>query len=301
MLREKSSLSKFAEEVARDRIGEEISKRFRILEQAASDPELVRMIETFDPAQVREQLTEHELQKWIKNLGREHVYSAPADSWFINDQQGRQIARDPLLEEDGTIVNSFMGDYAFRDYFHGEGQDRPKSDTNAIHPIVAPNICAVYVSSNSGKLKVAFSVPIFSTDEQAEQAKVVGVLSTSFDLGAFEVSGLSHLGEKQIVLVDLRDDYLEGTARRGLILNHELQNNWKQEAPPRVASEVLDAVQNETGHFVAGYRDPFASDHRTTHWGVCELVNYRTKDVVTGQETVQPSGWMVLVQTEAMR
>jgi len=306
MKREESSLSKVAEDVARDRVGEEISKRFRILEEAASDPNLVKMVESFDANLVREQTTDHELQQWIKDLGRKHVYSVRADSWFINDSKGRQIARDPFLEEDGTVVSSFMGDYSFRDYFHGEGKDRTQDDTEAREPITGPNICAVYVSSNSGKLKVALSVPIFSEDVQSESRSVIGVLSMSFDLGAFEASGLSHLGDKQIVLVDLRDDYLESSPddpeekvpKRGLILNHELQNSWKKEVPPRVAAEVLDAVQRGEGHFVDGYRDPFAKD--STYWGVFELVNYRSKDPTTGRETVKPSGWMVLVQTEAM-
>ena len=301
MQREKSSLSKFAEEVARDRIGEEITKRIRILEEAASDPAMIKMVESFDPNNVREQTDNHELQKWIKELRLANIDTAPSDSWFINDHQGRQIARHPFREKTGEIVNSFMRDYSYRDYFHGEDKDRSPENKQGIEPITAPNISAVYISSNSGDQKVAFSAPIWSTATETGSRSVIGVLSTSFKLGAFKVSGLSHSEGKQIVLVDLREDYIEGTPKRGMILNHELQSLWKEEFPPRVDPLVLAASKNDKDNFVAGYHDPLSIDQRTTYWGAFELVNYRTRDATPGREVVHSSGWMVLVQTEAMK
>ena len=146
----------FAEEVAQGRLARRLPSGFASWRKRHSIPSWQPWSKPLTPGLVRQQSTEHVLQKWIKNLGREHVYTAPADSWFINDRLGRQIARDPFLEEDGSIVTSFMGDYSFRDYFHGKGRDRPKGEAAEIRPIEGPNICAVYVSSNSGKYKVHF-------------------------------------------------------------------------------------------------------------------------------------------------
>ncbi|MCH7751887.1 MAG: protein kinase, partial [Planctomycetes bacterium] len=245
MQSEKSLLSIFAEDVSQNYVGKEITTRFHVLLEAASDHNMISMVKSFDPDQARMQRTDYPLEKWIKDQRRENMDKAPSNSWFINDRQGRQIARDPFIDDSGKIVSTFLDDFSFRDYFHGEKKDRSPEDAEAIEPITAPNISAVYESRNSGLLKVAFSVPIWSTATETGSRSVIGVLSTSFNLGAFEVSGLPHSKGKQIVLVDLRDDYLEVTARQGLILNHEHQSIWKKEVPPRVDPKVLAATESE--------------------------------------------------------
>ena len=88
----------------------------------------------------------------------------------------------------------------------------------------------------------------------------------SVDLGAFEVLNANVQLGKDIVLVDLRDDYLARTpkakpiAKRGLILNHPRLSVWKDKNnPPRVSPQVLAAMDSETDHFVADYHDPLRS------------------------------------------
>ena len=300
MRRERSSLSKFAEDVATQRIGQEITNRFRILEEASKDLNMSKMVMTFKADLAREQLEEHELQKWIKRMRLDNMDRASSDSWFINDPQGIQIARHPLMEDD-RVVGTFMENFGYRDYFHGKGKDVSPDDLAGIEPITRPNISAPYVSKNSDKLKVAFSVPLWSQEEQTGSRTVIGVLSTSFHLGAFEISNLPHTENKQIVLVDLREDYLEGTGKRGLILNHEHQSLWKRKIPPRVDPKVLAAMEVEEDHFVADYHDPLSIDPRTIYWGVFEPVHYQFTDPTTGGTVKKPSGWMVLVQTPAMK
>jgi hypothetical protein len=309
MRSEKSLLSIFAEDVSQNYVGKEITTRFHVLLEAASDPNMISMVESFDPDQARIQRTDYPLEKWIKDQRRENMDKAPSNSWFINDRQGLQIARDPFIDDSGKIVKTFMGDFSFRDYFHGKEKDLPEK-TAGVKPITEPNICAVYVSRNSGLLKVAFSVPIWSTATDTGSRSVIGVLSTSFNLGAFEVSEqLPHSEGKQIVLVDLREDYLEPSSddperkvpKRGLILNHEHQSIWKKDVSPRVDPKVLAATESEEDHFVTGYHDPLSLDPGATYWGVFELVNYHVTDATTGREIAKPSDWMVLVQSEAMR
>ncbi|MCG8450586.1 MAG: protein kinase [Pirellulales bacterium] len=304
MRRERNSLLKFAEEVAEERIGPEFTQWFANLTESATDPKMIKMVQTFDPQLAQQQLAEYPLAKWIHDHRVMSLDSNPSVSWFINDRQGRQIARHPLLNKKGEVVSSFMQNYSYRDYFHGEKKDRPKNDLAGIEPITGPNISAAYVSSSSGKLKVAFSVPIWSLADKSGARTVIGVLSTSFNLGAIDASSLSHSEGKQIVLVDMRDDYLKGAINRGLILSHEHRNIkslWNEEYQPRVDPTVIQAMQENKDNFVAGYRDPLALKPETTYWGAFEPILYRIPDPESSRQQKIPSGWMVLVQTPAMK
>ncbi len=298
MLRERKSLLKSADN-GEEWLGKEITKRFDILLKAASDPQLGDLIKNFDAEEVRSQEADHPLIAWIEKQRKDNYDDAHSSSWFINDSQGRQIARHPFFE-DGHIVNSFMGDYSHRDYFHGEDNQREEDNTESVRPIEAPNISAVYISSSSGKLKVAFSVPIWSQPEGDDEPQVLGVLSSSFNLGDFEVSGLPHSEGEQIVLVDMRVDYLEGEAKRGLILNHEHQSIWKEKVPPRVSKQVREAMLAGEDRFIPGYRDPLSIDGEKTFWGAFAPIDYSLRDLKTGRMRKVPSGWTVLVQTEAI-
>ena len=123
-----------------------------------------------------------------------------------------------------------MENYAYRDYFHGLGKDLPPDGKQPIEPIQAPNLSAVYMSSTTGKLKVAFSVPVWSKPSPDEKRQVIAVLSMSVELGTFEVLNKNVQQGKDIVLVDLREDYLDKSAnspQRGLILNHPLLPIWR--------------------------------------------------------------------------
>jgi serine/threonine protein kinase len=301
-------------ERAAEIVGAEIEKRFSILQKAAAEDSLVSLVESFDPDQAREKLDSSLLAKWLKEHRQNNMDSADSDSWFIVDANGMQIARHPLIEGDtGQPVDSFLKNFAHRDYFHGQGRDLPElvplpngtfDKENKIAPIDEPNISAVYLSSTAGKLRVAFSVPIWS---KADTRKVIGVLGMSVDLGTFQVLNANVLRGKDIVLVDLRDDYLsknaEGAtvARRGLILNHPLQAVWKDMTnPPRVSSQVLAAMDSDGEHFVAGYHDPLSLKPEQTYWGAFEQVHYKIQDVMTESPKTINARWIVLAQQPAI-
>ena len=187
----KNNLPSSAEQAA-NFVAAEIEKRFSILQQAAAEDGLVGLVESFDPDQAREKLDSHLLAQWIKEHRQNNMDLADSDSWFIVDANGTQIARHPLLEGDTEQpVDSFLKNFAHRDYFHGQGKElpelMPQSDgtfDNSIAPIQEPNISAVYLSSTAGKLRVAFSVPIWTKEGTR---KVIGVLAMSVDLGTFQV------------------------------------------------------------------------------------------------------------------
>ena len=301
MQSEKVNLLKFAEEVAKDHVGKEISDRFSILLAASHESDLIKMVKEFDESEARSQGEAYPLAQWIRGHRTDNMDDAFSSSWFINDSKGTQIARHPIVDKKtGQLVSSFMKDLSYRDYFHGEERDREKNKTAGVTPITEPNISAVYISSSSGQMKVAFSVPIFDIGDEVDGKAILGVLSMSFELGAFKVSGndLSYFEGKQIVFVDMRRDYLEGEPKQGLILNHQHQGIWQKETPPRVPQQVIQAMSTEGENFIAGYKDPLSLNKQATYWGAFKPIYYYLSDPKGGTRKVA-SGSMVLVQTEA--
>lgn len=294
-----------AAETAANAIGDYVTKRFQILQQAARESELVDLIQNFSAENARTELESHPLAEWIKKHRQDNMDRSPSDSWFINDLAGKQIARHPLIEEKTKLPeDSFLKNYAYRDYFHGQGKDLSQKSLEPIPPIQIPNLSAVYLSSTTGKLKVAFSVPVWSQPTTAGEPKVIAVLSMSVELGAFEVLNKNVQRGKDVVLVDLREDFLDETepsAQRGLILNHPLKNLWKDtDHPKRVLPEVLAAMEASGDHFIANFRDPLSIDARAIYWGVFEPVTYTVQDVLTGSAKTLNAGWVVLVQSPAI-
>ncbi len=304
----RDNLPFIAKRAVDDHIGKEITKRFEILQEIATDAEMIALVQEFDVSQGRESASQHPLQDWIGNQKTKYSY-ANSDSWFINDRNGRQISRSPILEEvDGQVgvVNSLLKDYAYRNYFHGEDRDRDKTDTASVKPIEQPNLSAVYESTNSGKLKVAFSVPIRSAEIEGKPSEVVGVLSMSVDVGEFEILDGEYRSGKETVLVDLREDFsnskalggIDNLAGRGMILHHPQQSRWKDtKGRARINRTVLEAMLaarlGKGENFVSRYQDPF--EPSLVYWGAFEGVAYRLA------ENPDPidSGWVVLVQEAA--
>jgi len=298
-----------AEKIATEVIGSEIIKRFEILQQAAQDPDVAKWILSFDVNLSRAELAKHELLRWIQVHRRENLDKAPSDSWFINNRRGLQIARYPLIDpKTEKLVKSFMSSYGYRNYFHGRSKDLPKETNEEIRPIESSNLSAVYTSRNTGKLKVAFSVPIWSEPKEGEEPAVLGVLSMSVGLGEFEVfDNFMKREKKRIVLVDMRKDYLEtdtqssaDNSKRGLILEHPLDSTWEDETSfARVAPEVLESMLAKSKGFVAGYHDPFSSKTGVTHWGAYAPVPNTANRSASGEKKRGEYGWFVLVQKPA--
>ncbi len=306
----KNTLPAFAEIVAREDVGGELTERFRILQAAAAEPELLAMIERFDPAAARQQLAKHELQSWIRKHRLDNIDDANSDSWFLNDQIGVQIARHPLIDsKTDAVVDSFLESYAYRNYFHGEKRDRPRDEVADLHPITGPNLSAVYISSTTHKLKVALTVPVWNKPDAGQEPSVVAVLSMSVDLEAFEVLSPKKKQGKDIIIADLRDDYLETDPtnpkqkirRHGMILQHPLRANWKDvQQKPRLTDEVLRTMQQQPSGFVSDYHDPLSRDPLAKFWGAYESVKYEITDPQSGKRSTVSSGWVVLAQVQAI-
>jgi hypothetical protein len=286
-----------------------LTERFRLLQAAASEPELLAMLEKYDPEAARKQLDKHELQVWIRQHRLDSIDDAKSGSWFLNDQAGVQIARHPLIDKKANaVVDSFLKSYAYRNYFHGEERDRPRDQAGDLLPITQPNLSAVYLSSTTKKLKVALSVPVWNKPIEGQEPTVLAVLSMSVGLEAFDVLSPKKKQGKDIIIVDLRDDYLEQdpkdpkqTIRRsGMILQHPLRGSRKVDSQkPRLSANILQEMNKKSSGFVSDYRDPL-SDPLVKFWGAYEPVYYKITDPHTGKRSTISSGWVVLAQLLAI-
>jgi serine/threonine protein kinase/class 3 adenylate cyclase len=283
---------KLATDRAASEILNEINTRFDILAQLAQDKWLQERMVEIDDEPTNDALWQP-VQEWLGARKSEFEPRAPADSWFINDRQGKQIARSPPSDK------SLGEDYSHRDYFHGLGADRSKG-TPGEKPIDQAHLSAVYRSTSSGRLKVAFSVPIENGRKGAAR-QVVGVLAMSVDLNEFNVLEKQLPAEYEVVLIDLRELTLEGNSGSGLVLHHQAHEPIRRgQSPPWISPELLtsirqlltpgDASATVRSQMLSDYRDPALSDG-AAYWGALKAVAEQRRD---GEW--YDTHWLVLVQ-----
>jgi serine/threonine protein kinase/class 3 adenylate cyclase len=282
---------------AASEILKEIQQRFDILNRLAAEDELrQRMNQILRFPDNESNWTS--LENWLGARKADYERAAPADSWFINDVRGVQVARSPRSEA------SRGGNYAHRDYFHGQGMDLTENTPN-LRPITSPHLSAVYRSTSSGHLKVAFSVPI-ENGLRGKDRGIVGVLAMSVDLGEFNVLEKQLPPGHEVVLIDLRESNVDGQTRRGLVLHHQRETAYERgEPPPWVGSDLLAQIDQqlstpETSRADADtslleYRDE-AITRAKPYWGALRAVVDRRPD-----EQVFDTRWVVLVQEALSR
>jgi hypothetical protein len=288
---EDAELLHVAAKLASERVGREINNRFRILNQVAPTLEEETRAVAENPD---DESLWSPLQSRMEKEKLNHDADAKSESWFVISRQGVQVARAP---ETISIGNN----YAFRDYFHGQGLDLPK-ERRDVEPIASENLSAVYRSTSTRLLKVAFSVPVWN-GLRGDERSAAGVLAMSVDLGDFRVLDAGELsGEKEVLLIDLRNDEIEKTSRRGLILHHrDLGSVSGGEAPPRLSAELLERIdslrkESEAGtglyreRLLTSYPDPLGRSS-ARYMGAFEPVEITTRE---GQKL--ETDWIVLVQ-----
>lgn len=283
-----------AAQFASSEILKEINRRFDILNQLASGSELRQQMIPINENPTDEGLWKR-LEDWLGAQKADHAKDAAADSWFINDARGVQVARSPRSE--ATRGENF----AHRDYFSGQGTNLPP-DTKDLKPIKGPHLSAVYRSTSTGHLKVAFSVPI-ENGKKGKEREVIGVLAMSVDCGEFNVLEKKLPKGHEVVLIDMRESTIDGPPRRGLILHHQHEDIFGKGArPPWIGHEVLvriedllkkiDAETPERGAVLADYRDDALTSGKLYSGALQALVDDR-------DEVVRESRWVVLVQEPA--
>lgn len=289
------NLRSFAYTAGAKKLSQEIAKRFDVLLAAAKDERLRQLLAQIDEEPETQDALD-EIQVWLGIFASEHPDLKP-DSWFINSRNGIQVARKKTKDSIGK-------NYAYRDYFHGGGKNLNQEEAAADpQPITKPNLSTVYEGSTDeksgepGKIKVAFSVPIFDLRTDTFNRQVLGVLSLSIEVGSLEQLDVKSSGDNEVLLVDTRPDYLTGEAKEGLLLDHpEYRSNIEPKDMPRFGGEILaamnKAVEEDRGKFITGYLDPLDEADAPLHWGAFEPVYYQ----VSEDDEKRSTGWVVLVQ-----
>ena len=195
-----------------------VSRRFQeLLSATLGDPVLTTFREKLSDPELSDAERAEIRPKFLSDPTRlalqarlDEVLSDPrrptADSWFVTDSNGLQLARAP---ESTSIGKS----YGWRTYFHGQRADkltnwRPSPDDH----ILKTHLSAVYQSESTNRWQVAIATPVFK-DRDPEQ--FMGVVGMSNEVGSFVQL---EPGEDQYsVLVDWRPGH-----HQGLVLQHPL-------------------------------------------------------------------------------
>ncbi|QDT89361.1 serine/threonine protein kinase [Gimesia algae] len=214
-------------------------------------------------------------------------------SWFLTDDKGTQIWRDPS----GPTIGQ---DFSYRDYFHGHGTEYDKDEIpEGIEPIKEPYICQVFKSDATHQWMVAIAVPVWDLKHE----KVLGVLSRTTHLAQLlsgfdeSLSGDSeNPGDRKIALIDSRDgkmlahplmtsDTLRSLSREEVDQLVLADNNFEQ-----LLQFELQQKKSEPGPVTAmvdHYQDP-----------VEEVLSKNGKDNVwlAAFSPIGTTGWTAVVQ-----
>ncbi len=234
---------------AAEMFGGEIQNRWTVLDKAANSPLLRSELIKFDSGK-KDEVDKAKLQAW---LGDQYVRyrDLNASSWFIVAADGTQLV---VFPRNRTLSEGEK--YRHRDYFHGLGKDYQRNSVpDDVRSIRAPHFSVPYVSTNSSRLRVALSVPIWKEEDGVGEP--IGILGMSTELGQMKML-------ENAILVDTRLDRFEGEERTGLILQHPELDQRNEPGQPsqrtyfRVTPEQLKKLTGprELGHIDRDFIDP---------------------------------------------
>lgn len=270
-----------------DYLAGQIERRFEQLEDKARSADLIGWMEAINTDPNNGDLWTAP-QQWIVGEKSRADSRFKSDSWFITDKSGVQIARAPPKS---TIGDSF----AFRDYFHGQGYNDQASAPPDAQPtiIIEDHLSRVYASSKTGELKVAFSTPIYN-GKRGRGREVIGLLAMSVELGQFKALEEQRLSrderdtvtEIELLLADLRPDFVSQEKGRGLVLHHRSLRERREAV--RLTPELIDAVTTApSGSMLGDYADPFGRPE--LYWGAVSAVK------ITSPSSVE-TNWVIIAQ-----
>lgn len=282
----------FAARFVAQAVAAEIERRWHVLEREADNVDLRTLLERPGPGGRVAATAQAEVQTRLQQAADTHP-DVQAASWTITDARGNQVARIPFDKK--TVGQN----YAFRDYFHGRG-DLPEGST--AEPIRASHLSNVFISTATNDRKVAFSVPIWSQEDDRAARRVIGVLAVTVTLGKFSELRSPHGAQRAQVaaLVDVKPD---AQKRPGSLLEHPyLPELVKQRGPgdafPAIyfdderLPKLRKAAESEDsqGEIDTDYQDPVAGPYDGSWLAAIRPVLVDTASGTRG------TGWVVIVQ-----
>ncbi|NLF71680.1 MAG: hypothetical protein GX575_21835 [Candidatus Anammoximicrobium sp.] len=318
------SLQVSAEFAART-IASQIDVRWRILEKIAADRSMHEHLKRInddvgkhpssppDAGGSQTRLLFSPIQEYLDQATKPYAWIG-CRSWFIQANEGTQIARAPYYQEDSLPFDSVGRNYAFRDYFHGQATQDPFHLPADVGPLQRPHNSTAMKSTNGGDLTVSLSVPIRDngTDE------VLGVLGMTIELGSFAALQINLPEQQNVLLVESRQYRMLTRDLRsfedlgdGLLLHHEKLETHLKNSPhalPHLSLDVLAELTRSQDHWEANkteqsrairllpahYRDPINREHDAKWVAAFAPVLVRGRDPAT-------TGWFVIVQQRSDR
>jgi hypothetical protein len=197
-------------------IASEIELRGAMMREEAAAPTLRKLVSQLN-ANPLDKVAQQELDSWIKSRFLQRVTeSMPTSSWAIQNRSGVQMARAATRDAD-TSRFSIGKSFRHRDYFHGNGNDfKPGSDDElkAVPHRFDVHVSSVFVSTNTLKMSVAFSSPIYADDDQGDNHDVIGIIASTVVLDKLDLLPGS-------ILVDLRENKIDEQVHQGMVLRHQ--------------------------------------------------------------------------------
>ncbi|MFV0443024.1 MAG: serine/threonine protein kinase [Planctomycetaceae bacterium] len=214
------------------------------------------------------------------------------ESWFITDDQGRQVFRSPPRDpnRETTLGRLFF----WRDYFHGQGHElEPSIPRSQVAPRSAAGISAPFRSQATDQYMVAIAVPI----RRHDQGPVLGILARTIGLPALlqqwevrlrESDSMPPLAADQparfLVLADARGDELRLLDHPGMT-QQRLSALSDADLEHKLTVAASEATVLRSRHQSDHYQDPLAAfDERFAgEW-------------LAASAPVGETGWMAIVQ-----
>jgi serine/threonine-protein kinase len=279
-------------------IAQEIELRWRILEAEAASPKLSELMQATNQNLVENQALDPQqralVQTWLDKRYIANSSSTRATSWLINAIEGTQVARVPEAPSIGE-------NYRHRDYFHGRGRDLAPDSPQARESTPLPDrivhMSAVFESTNTETLMVAFSVPIWSAPAEESDRRPIGTLAMTVELGDFAMG-------RHAVLADTRVDQIE--SRRGLILHHpRLGLKSADESLPRLSEAMVEkAMLLRADRRRAGPLQPSQETNILEQFddpvdGKAHLAALEPVVIVGRPSNIADTGWVVIAEEAA--
>ena len=295
--------NRFAAQFAAKTVAYELDRRFRTLESFSVSRRFQEYLDAVltDPklTEIREKLSDPKLSEADRDVLRSQLMNDPkrlelqkrlddvfndpgrpsVGSWFVNDENGLQLARSP---ESSSIGQN----YGWRNYFHGGRVDHPSNwRPGPEDHIPKTHLSAVYRSESTNRWHVGITTPVY---KGRDRDKFLGIVGMSVEAGRFVQL---EPGEDQYsVLVDWRSGQ-----HQGLVLQHPLfAQLLKTEGkiPDRFREVRLKADDlPDTPERREDYVDPFGSEpdgEEFDRWWLAEMAP------VEGREG--STGWILIVQ-----
>lgn len=250
--------SQLAADFAARGIGEEINKRWQILENTAADPALQQLLlkleqtsqlkpaaRLFDSRTEFNPADQQALNTWLEVEKRRCDSTTRAYAWFIYDRNGYMCANASQSATRREIIGKY---FAYRTHFNGGERDLTPEEAAAEQPgpLRSPKRSIIYNSQLGHKPRLAFSVPIWDP-EKGKAVPPIGVLGMAVDSGDFDFMNISWLPGQIGMLVDIRQDWLGKPGRilqygnrktSHLVLGHLAQDDERNYVTPEVLERL---------------------------------------------------------------